>query len=61
MKNNPLSFSVNLKIDKSSNNTPQFDYWILFSVIFLCSFGLAMIYSSSNSMEMTIRQGTYFF
>lgn len=61
MKNNPLSFSVNLKIDKSSNNTPQFDYWILFSVIFLCSFGLAMIYSSSNSLEMTIRQGTYFF
>ena len=61
MKNNLLSFSVNLKIDKISSNTPQFDYWILFSVIFLCFFGLAMIYSSSNSLEMTIRQGTYFF
>ena len=61
MRNSPLSFSVNLKIDKSQNNSSQFDYWILFSIIFLCSFGLAMIYSSSNSLEMTIRQGAYFF
>ena len=61
MKNSPLSFSVNLKIDKSQSISSQFDYWILFSIIFLCSFGLAMIYSSSNSLEMTIRQGAYFF
>ena len=60
MKNNPLSFSVNLRINKNQNQSSQFDYWILLSVVLLCSFGLAMIYSSSNSLEMTIRQGIYF-
>ncbi len=61
MKNNPLSFSVNLKINKNQNRTLSFDYWIVLSVFVLCFFGLAMIYSSSNSLEMTIRQGIYLF
>ncbi len=60
MKKSPLIFSVNLKINTKQNQTFSFDYWILFSVLFLCTFGLAMIYSSSGSLEMTIRQGIYF-
>ena len=59
MKNNPLSFSVNLKINRNQNQILSFDYWIVLSVIALCFFGLAMIYSASNSLEMTIRQGIY--
>ena len=59
MKNNPLSFSVNLKINRNQNQILSFDYWIVLSVIALCFFGLAMIYSASNSLDMTIRQGIY--
>ena len=61
MKNNPLSFSVNLKINRNQNQILSFDYWIVLSVIALCFVGLAMIYSASNSLEMTIRQGIYLF
>ena len=61
MKNNPLSFSVNLKINRNQNQILSFDYWIVLSVLALCFFGLAMIYSASDSLEMTIRQGIYLF
>ena len=58
MRNSPLSFSVNLRMS-SSQRQFSFDNWILFSVLILSLFGLAMIYSSSHSVEMTIRQGVY--
>ena len=58
MRNSPLSFSVNLRMS-SSGRQFSFDKWILFSVLILSLFGLAMIYSSSHSLEMTIRQGVY--
>jgi len=58
MKNSPLSFSVNMRMS-SNQRQFSFDNWIIASVLILSLFGLAMIYSASHSVEMTIRQGIY--
>lgn len=58
MKNSPLSFSVNMRMS-SNERQFSFDNWIIISVLILSLFGLAMIYSASHSIEMTIRQGIY--
>ena len=60
MRNKPLSFSVDIKLNKK-NNIGDFDYSIVFTVIFLSLFGLAMVYSASGSSSLLIRQALYFF
>ena len=60
MRNKPLSFSVDIKLNKK-NNIGDFDYSIVFTVIFLSLFGLAMVYSASGASSLLIRQALYFF
>jgi cell division protein FtsW (lipid II flippase) len=60
MQNKPLSFSVDIKLNKR-RNLLNFDYSIVFTVLLLGLFGLAMIYSASGSYALVLRQAMYFF
>ena len=59
MQNKPLSFSVDIRLNKS-RNLLNFDYSIVLTVFLLGIFGLAMIYSASGSYTMVLRQAMYF-
>ena len=58
MKNKPLSFSVDIRLNKK-RGLGNFDYPIVFAVLLLSLFGLAMIYSASGSYSLVLRQGIY--
>ena len=60
MRNKPLSFSVDIKLSKR-RDLRNVDFPIIFAVLLLGLFGLAMIYSASGSFSLVLRQGTYFF
>ena len=58
MSRKPLDYSLNLDIGTSKRKT-SLDLWIILSVLFLSVFGIFMIYSASQSLEMAFRQGIY--
>ena len=60
MQNKPLSFSVDIRLNKR-RNLLNFDYSIVLTVFLLGLFGLAMIYSASGSFTLVLRQAMYFF
>ena len=60
MQNKPLSFSVDIRLNKR-RDLLNFDYSIVLTVLLLGLFGLAMIYSASGSYAMALRQAMYFF
>ena len=59
MQNNPLSFSVDIRLNRT-RNLLNFDYSIVLTVFLLGLFGLAMIYSASGSFTLVLRQAMYF-
>ena len=60
MRNKPLSFSVDIKLNKK-RDLRNLDFPVIFAVLLLGLFGLAMIYSASGSFSLMLRQGIYFF
>ena len=58
MSRNPLEFSLSSQMLKPNKWLNQ-DWFILFLIFSLVSFGLMMIYSASGSMEMVLRQGFF--
>ena len=59
MRNKPLSYSVDIKLN-ATQQTLNFDWIILLCVLALGTFGLLMIYSASGSYDLVIRQVIYF-
>ena len=60
MRNKPLSFSIDIKLNER-RDLRNLDFPIIFAVLLLGLFGLAMIYSASGSFSLMLRQGIYFF
>lgn len=59
MNKSPLNYSMDLDIT-SARRSLTYDFWILLSVFCLSTFGIAMIYSASQSYDMALRQCIYF-
>ena len=59
MNKSPLNYSMDLDIT-SARSSLTYDFWILLSVFCLSIFGIAMIYSASQSYDMALRQCIYF-
>ena len=59
MNKRPLNYSMDLDIPSARRNL-TYDFWILLSVFCLSAFGIAMIYSASQSYDMALRQFIYF-
>ena len=59
MNKRPLNYSMDLDIN-SNQRSLTYDFWILLSVFCLSAFGIAMIYSASQSYDMALRQFIYF-
>lgn len=60
MSRKPLDYSINLHLGASKRKMSM-DIWILLSVLILSLFGVSMIYSASQSIEMAMRQSIYLF